>query len=195
MAALSRLWAVALPLLVLFQVALIEAHNFPHHRHADIAALFRRQDTLSSALCYPGCELGTCGGEGSCPAVLRRRDWLGDYLLSNASEYQQPDPSEIRALRKRLFTFKAGSTNVNDYSGKSQPKKKDVAVYLPAVFNGGESGYYGDPLPTVHIEGDRVTDERAVSQQKDFGNQAFQIILGPDARVHGGKQIVYPLEV
>jgi hypothetical protein len=66
---------------------------------------------------------------------------------NNTSDYH----GDVRALGKRLFTFNAGSTDPKDYSGRRQPKRKDVDAYLPAVFDGHESDYYGDPLPTVAV--------------------------------------------
>lgn len=77
-----------------------------------------------------------------------KREWLDGLLFNNNSEYH----GDVRALGKRLFTFKAGSTNPNDASGSRQPKRKEVDDYLPAVFN-GEEPYYGNPLPTVAVGG------------------------------------------
>jgi hypothetical protein len=71
-------------------------------------------------------------------------------MSNNESDYY----GDVRALGKRLFTFNAGSTNPNDYSGSSissLPTRREVDAYIPAVFNGLESGYYGAPLPTVEV--------------------------------------------
>jgi hypothetical protein len=122
--------------------------TLPHNSHVDPATLFGRQAQLNSPLCVPSCELGTCGSGGSCPlGGVLKREWLGDLLFNNESDYH----GDVRALGKRLFTFNAGSTNPNDYSGRRQPKRREVDVYLPAVFDGHESNYYGVPLPTVEV--------------------------------------------
>ncbi len=111
-----------------------------------LSSVARRK--LNSPLCVPSCDLGTCGSGGSCSlGGVSKREWLGGLGFNNTSDYH----GDVRALGKRLFTFNAGSTNPQDYSGNRFPKRREVNAYLPAVFNGQESGYYGDPLPTVAV--------------------------------------------
>lgn len=130
-----------------------------------------------------------------------QRDW-NDYLFNSSSDYHE----DIRALGKRLFTYVAGSQNSNDYrSGKkgSEPTREQVDAYIPAVYDGVESAYYGNWLATSAARGtltyyiqiyiifsavvtrfvflngvvaNRVLDERAYSQQVKFGNKPFQIL-------------------
>ncbi|KAL5345277.1 hypothetical protein ACLOAV_009647 [Pseudogymnoascus australis] len=105
------------------------------------------------------------------------------FLFNNNSDYHE----DVRALGKRLFTYNPGSTDPQDASGSNRPTRKELNAYLPAVFNGQEP-YYGFPLPTVStIARDGVSDERAVSQQQQFGKTPFQII---SSRMHGCTTIV-----
>ncbi|KAI1365631.1 hypothetical protein F5Y08DRAFT_338389 [Xylaria arbuscula] len=158
-------------------------------RYSDfnVARLFGRQDDApgNSGRCLPSCDLGTCGNGGSCSvgSTLSPR-YLDLDASSNASSYLET----TSALEKRLFTYKAGSTKKSDYSGNKAPKRSEVDAYIPAVNRGGERKYYKDPLPTVQLTGDGgLQDERAVSQQRTFGDEPFQII---STGVHGCTVIV-----
>lgn len=128
---------------------------------------------------------------------LSRRFLDLDDVFNSSSEYR-----DIRTLGKRLFTYTAGSTDPDDYSGKTKPKVAQVNAYIPNVEAGKENAYFGAPLPTIelgkymaivkcllnsfiHCSTDRSyriqangepVDERAVSQQLPFEDKPFQII-------------------
>jgi hypothetical protein len=123
--------------------------TLPRNSYLDPATLFGRQEDLQSPLCRPSCDLRTCGSGGSCSlGSILKREWSDGLLFNNNSDYH----GNVRALGKRLFTFNAGSTDPKDASGRRQPRRKEVDVYLPAVFDGMEP-YYGNPLPTVAVGG------------------------------------------
>lgn len=79
----------------------------------------------------------------------------------------------VRQISKRIWRFDASS---NDAVGNRDPSMEEVDAYLPAVFTGAESAYFGAPETLF------VVDERAVSREREFGNEPFQIMTGG---IHG----------
>jgi hypothetical protein len=118
-------------------------------------SLFGRQDDLpeDSALCIPSCDIGTCGNGGSCPigSILPKRSLGLDSFFNISSDYES-----AHALGKRLFTYTAGSTNEDDYTGNTTPRLAQVNEYIPRVENGEEDGYFHSPLPTIEKDGESM---------------------------------------
>ncbi|OAA61964.1 hypothetical protein SPI_04823 [Niveomyces insectorum RCEF 264] len=174
MAAFVKFCLVGLPFLL--RIPLAGATYTPESDYGMPAVLVNRQADLDSSLCTPSCDLGTCGSGGSCSSgSLVRRAWPDGLSAANTSS---GDYDGVNTLWKRLFTYNAGSTNLNDYRPNTyRPLRRELDAYLPAVFDGHDFVNFGDPLPTVS-----GVDERAVSQQVEFGDNPFQII---SARMHG----------
>lgn len=104
-----------------------------------------------SASCVPSCDIGTCGSAGSCSIgnAFSKRSSRPEDFFNTTSVYE-----DNHALRKRLFTYDAGS---GLYSGKKRPTQAEVDAYLPAVDNGKENKYYGRPLPTIQLKGKSIS--------------------------------------
>jgi hypothetical protein len=180
----SRLWR----LVAVLQAALISsagASVLPGLRPPDHPnALFARQqdpEQFNYALCRPQCERGSCGTGGSCPlgGGLLRRDVDASELFFNASR----SPAEVHSIARRLFTWEAGSQDPTKASNRRQPKKKEADAYHVAVFQvGAGHEYYGFALPLA----DNV-NERAISQQKSFGAEPFQIMT---SGMHGCTAVI-----
>ncbi|KFZ02498.1 hypothetical protein V500_00164 [Pseudogymnoascus sp. VKM F-4518 (FW-2643)] len=159
-----------LPLLLLAVAG--NSSVLPRFSDVNTVDLFGR-DALpeNSASCVPSCDLGTCGKAGSCSigSAFSKRSTRLEDSFNTSSDYE-----DTHALRRRLFTNSAGSTTYS--GGDVNPTRGELDAYIPAVDNGAEDDYFGPPLPTVEMNGDGIVDERAVSQQKSFGKDPFQII-------------------
>lgn len=115
--------------------------------------LFARQaddpDPPDSPLCLPACTSLSCGGTDFCEVqdpqdeVLKRSldlDWA--FSFNNATNADG-------TLSKRLFTYKAGSTDSNDYTGDTRPTNDQANTYLPMVVAGNDKVNFGARLATV----------------------------------------------
>ncbi|RYP05485.1 hypothetical protein DL764_003745 [Monosporascus ibericus] len=142
----------------------------------NVLGLRPRQEEDDPFSCTASCDLDTCGGRAcaftSINGLSRRYASLGDLT----DGFGQTNSSiERTVLTKRLFRYDANS---DEYTGDRQPTEGEIDAYLPDVFGGAESAHFGDPLPLVHDLGAQNQDERAYSQQVEFGNRAFQIMAG-----------------
>ncbi|KAF2734822.1 hypothetical protein EJ04DRAFT_512249 [Polyplosphaeria fusca] len=155
-----------------------------HLREAEVSALFARQDETDPPSCSTSCDIDTCGG-GTCSVAglslnSRSVDDLGVLLESLAfinvtRAYGNGKELHVdsRELSKRIWRFDPAS---NTPVGDTEPTTAEVDTYVPAVFNGREDTYFGSPLFLS------AGDERAYSQQVEFGNRPFQIMTGG---IHG----------
>ncbi|KAK6076208.1 hypothetical protein SCUP234_07376 [Seiridium cupressi] len=143
-------------------------------RHAfDFSLLEPRQDDTDDIISrVPSCDLDTCGSGGVCAALRRRTAGL-EYATDILSYQNASVEGDDKALDKRLFRYNPTS---NVYTGDRPPTNAEVNAYLPAVFQGYETSYFGAAL------GLAANDERTVSQQVQFGTQPFQIAFGG---IHG----------
>ncbi|KAF2117936.1 hypothetical protein BDV96DRAFT_644273 [Lophiotrema nucula] len=84
--------------------------------------------------------------------------------------------ADTKAISKRIWRFDPASTVP---TGDDSPSFNDASTYLVAVFNGHENNDFGPPggLSTTN-----PPDERAYSQQAEFGNNKFQFMTGG---IHG----------
>ncbi|KAH7317127.1 hypothetical protein B0I35DRAFT_434610 [Stachybotrys elegans] len=168
----SDFWRVLSLLLILPH--LVSATAISRYHAFQPGLLLPRQAELpdSGVACTTKCTLNGCGS-GVCPAfggLLAKRD-LDVELLSNSLKHLNvTDGLQGNVLAKRIFSYDVDS---EDYVDRD-PTVNEAASYLPAVFDGGENDYFGQLLPLVSAQ----EDERAVSQQREFGNEPFQIMSG-----------------
>lgn len=138
-----------------------------------------RQDQPPNAVCVAPCTSESCGGADFCspnpdlearslslPDWGQESSWALSFRSFRNTSHQDGD------LDKRLFTYKAGSTNQDDYTGDTEPTEPEAVKYLFAVSDGEEINNFGNQLRLVSATG----DERAVSKQREFKNLPFQIV-------------------
>lgn len=123
-------------------------------------------------MCEPACDINTCGG-ATCSASLTKRSFdTWDALItsfdSNDTKTNEHYVLDSRSLSKRIWRFDPAS---KDPVGDTAPTVGEVDSYLPAVFDGQENKAFRNPLPISSND-----DERAYSQQVEFGRDAFQIM-------------------
>ncbi|RYP31404.1 hypothetical protein DL767_005804 [Monosporascus sp. MG133] len=142
----------------------------------NVLGLRPRQEEDDLFSCTASCDLDTCGGRACAftgiNGISRRYASLEDLT----DGFGQTNSSiERTVLTKRLFRYDANS---DEYTGDRLPTEGEIDAYLPAVFGGDESDHFDDPRRLVHDLGPQDRDERAYSQQVEFGNRAFQIMAG-----------------
>ncbi|KAI1120476.1 hypothetical protein F5Y10DRAFT_289646 [Nemania abortiva] len=124
--------------------------------------------------CRPACTSLGCGAGDSCSIddpqdetdeLLKRSlglNWA--FSLNNATDADG-------TLTKRLFTYTAGETDPERYTGDRPPTNDEANSYLPVVIAGNEKLNFGNRLKLMTGK-----NEAACSKQREFKDKPFQIV-------------------
>ncbi|USP74609.1 uncharacterized protein yc1106_01883 [Curvularia clavata] len=162
--------------LLWLSVALSFAYSkaIPSAESPQLDLLISRQNgQLPREVCWSTCELSSGCGGGFCSigSLLARSDPVSSVAANVSIEHLDVDENP---LHRRTFRY---SSDQRDPPTRKRPTKGQSKSYVVPILNqeGPRDTYFGPLLSLFHDRGLSSADERAVSVQREFGSEQFQI--------------------